>query len=128
VKIRLAAARALVGISLLTGLSGCIFTSPDTPVALLRVSKGEQTIAPNATAPVPLTVSVRDQNGDPAEGVTITWTIRSGSGTLSATETSTNDDGETSITFTAGSTVGTTVVNAIEPVLGAAVGFTFIVQ
>lgn len=127
-KIRLAAVRALVGISLITGLSGCIFTSPDTPVALLRVSKGEQTIAPNAAAPVPLTVSVVDQNGDPAEGVTINWSIRSGSGTLSATETSTDDDGQTSITFTAGSTTGTTVVNAIQPALGAAVGFTFIVQ
>ncbi len=127
-RIRFSAVRALVGISLLSGLSACIFTSPETPAALTRVSAGEQTIAPNATAPVPLMVSVRDQDGDPAEGVTINWVIQSGNGTLSATQTSTDDDGQTSVTFTAGAATGTTVVRAIQPVLGAAVGFNIIVQ
>ena len=125
-RIRLSAARALVGLSLLTALSGC--TSPTIPAELRRTSAGEHTVAPNATVATPLTVTVRDQDGDPKENATIVWSIDSGSGTLSATETETNDDGQTSVTFTAGAATGTTMVVATQPALGASVSFTIRVQ
>lgn len=126
-RIRFSAARALVGVGLLAGLAGC-FTEPTVPAQLARTSKGEQTVAPNATAATPLTVVVRDQDGDPLENVNIVWSIKSGSGTLSATETETDGDGETSISYTAGASAGTTIILATQPELAASVAFTIKVQ
>jgi hypothetical protein len=127
-RIRFSAVRALVGISLLTGLSACIFTSPTIAAELRRTSKGEQVVAPNATATTPLTVTVRDQDGNPKENVAIVWSIKSGSGTLSAVQTETNGDGETSINFTAGASTGTTIVLASQQELASSVSFTIKVQ
>ena len=127
-RIRLSAVRALIGISLLSGLSGCIFTSPDVASSLLPVSGGSQTVAVNAAAPKPLTVVVQDQDQNPMENVTVEWRIRSGSGTLSSTETNTNGDGIASVTYTAGASAGKTVIFAVVPQLGAGVTFTMTVQ
>jgi hypothetical protein len=127
-RIRFSAVRVLVGVSLLTGLSACIFTSPTVPAELRRTSKGEQIVAPNGTAAIPLTVTVRDQDGDAKENVTIVWTIKSGSGSLSAEQTETNGDGVASVSFTAGASTGTTVVLASQPELAASVSFTVKVQ
>ena len=126
-RIRLTAVRALVGVSLLTGLSACIFTSPTVAPDRERTSKAEQTVAPSTTV-TPLSVTVRDQEGEPMENVTIVWSIKSGSGTLSATTTETNDDGDASISFTAPASAGTNVVVATQPALGATVAFNIKVQ
>jgi hypothetical protein len=125
-RIRFSAVRAIVGVSLLTSLSAC-FTQSTVAAALGRASAGVQTIAPNASS-TPLTVTVSDQEGDSKENVPIVWSIRSGSGALSATQTDTNDDGESSVTFTAGASQGTAIVVATQPTLGTSVSFTIIVK
>jgi hypothetical protein len=120
--------RALAGIALLGTLGGCIFTSPKVPAYLANTSGSNQTVAPNAAVPQPLTVTVRDQDGNKMDDVTVEWSIKSGGGTLSATETSTNGDGQASVSFTAGATTGNTTILAQVPALGAAVAFVVTVQ
>jgi hypothetical protein len=127
-RIRFSAVRALIGLGLATSLSACIFTSPSIPTRLSNTSGQNQTVAPNAQAPLPLTVRVTDQEGRAKDDVTIQWEIKSGSGVLSATETTTDNNGTTSVTYTAGPSTGTTVVLAKLPELGAAVSFTMTIK
>jgi hypothetical protein len=126
-RIRISAVRFLVGLSLAGSLTGCIFNDQKIPAYLEHAVTTTQIVAPNAQAAKPLTVIVRDQDEKPLEGVTVQWSIKSGSGTLSATETKTDDDGVSSINFTAGASTGTTVVLATVPVIGT-VQFNFEVK
>jgi hypothetical protein len=127
-RIRFSALRALAGIALLSSLGGCIFTSPDIPAFLKNTSGSNQEVAPNAPAPAPLTVTVRDQDGNTMENITVEWSIKSGSGTLSANQTTTNDDGQASVNYTAGASTGNTTIVAAVPVLGSAVAFVLVVK
>lgn len=117
------AIRALAGIALATSMSGCIFTSQDIPAWLNNTSGSNQTVAPNAQAAQPLVVTVRDQDKNPIENVAVVWEVKSGNGTLSTTESSTNSDGQASVMFTAGASTGDTKILAKVPVLGASVAF-----
>ena len=127
-RIRFSGVRALAGIALLSTLGGCIFTSPDIPAHLANTSGSQQTVAPNAQAAKPLMVTVRDQDGNPMENVTVEWWIKSGGGTLSASESTTNGDGQASVSYTAGASTGSAMIMAEVPVLGAAVIFSVSVQ
>lgn len=127
-RIRVSAVRALIGLSLLGGLNACDFTSPPSAEYLANTAGGVQTVAIGAQAGIPLTVTVRDTDLDPIKGVTVVWKITSGGGSLSAASTTTNDDGVTSVTFTAGPSAGTTSIAATVPGLGASVGFTMTVK
>jgi hypothetical protein len=127
-RIRLSALRALAGVALLSTLGGCIFTSPDIPAFLKNTAGSNQVVAPNAQAAAPLTVTVRDQDGNTMENVTVEWSIKSGSGTLSANQSTTNDDGQASVSYTAGASTGNTTVIAEVPELGAAVAFILVVK
>jgi len=127
-QIRFSAVRALTGIALLGTLGGCVFTAPDIAAYLANTSGGNQTVAPNASASQPLTVTVRDQDRNPLENVTVQWSIKTGNGTLSTTESSTNGDGVATNSYTAGASTGNTLVIAEVPELGAAVTFTMIVK
>jgi hypothetical protein len=127
-RIRFSAVRAMIGLGLATSLSGCLFTSPSIPTHLANTGGQIQEVAPNAQAAKPLSVQVKDQEGNPKGDVTIQWEIKSGAGTLSANETTTDKDGRTSVNYTAGSSTGTTVVLAKLPELGAAVSFTMTIK
>jgi hypothetical protein len=123
-RIRTSAARLLVAISLLGGVAACGMT--DFPSYIAGIENSQQTIAPGAQS-APLTVQVKDQDGEPLSGVVVNYEIKSGAGSLSAPSATTNDDGKASVTFTAGTTTGTTVINATVAALGA-VGFNVIVK
>ena len=86
---------------------------PFVPVVttITMTSGTPQTVARNA-ASQPLTVTVRDQNGDPLSGRTVNWAVASGGGTLAATSSVTNAQGVATMTYTAGATVGTATVTA----------------
>jgi hypothetical protein len=127
-QIRFSAVRALAGIVLLGSLGGCVFTSPDIAAYLANTSGSLQTVAPNAAAANPLIVTVRDQDRNPLENVTVEWFIKSGNGTLSAAESTTNSDGQASVTYTAGASTGSTTIMAEVPQLGAAVAFVMTVK
>ena len=86
---------------------------PFVPVVttITMTSGSPQTVARNATSQ-PLTVTVRDQNGDPIEGRTVNWTVATGGGTLASTSSVTNAQGIATMTYTAGATAGTATVTA----------------
>lgn len=124
----MSAVRLLTGLALATSLTGCIFTSPTNAAYLSSTAGKEQNVALNAPAPTPLTATVLDQNGRGKEGVDIQWKILSGSGTLSSETSVTDSDGKTSVTYTAGTTVGKALVVAMLPELGSTVSFTMTIK
>ena len=117
-RIRTSAVRLLVGLGLASTLTGCIFGDQKVAANIDNPIGGAQVVAPNAQAALPLTVEVWDHEKEPMEDVTVVWSIKSGGGTISATETKTDGDGRTSVTFTAGPATGSTVVLATVPNLG----------
>jgi hypothetical protein len=125
---RVSALRIVMGLGLIGALGACEFGPADIPAYLANNSGSQQTVAPGAQAAQPLTVIVRDQDRDPIENVEVFWAVKSGSGTLGSPSSTTSGSGIASMNFTAGSTVGTTVVSATVPALGAGVTFTMIVK
>ena len=74
----------------------------------------------------PFVVEVRDQNGSPLAGTTVTFTVTAGGGTLSATTDTTDADGRALTTLTLGRQPGPNTVQAtvdgVEPVTFTATG------
>ena len=74
----------------------------------------------------PFVVLVLDQYGDPLAGVTVTFSVTAGGGTLSAGTATTDADGRAATTLTLGAQPGTNTVEAIvdrlEPVIFTATG------
>src|SRR5438067_5894189 len=113
----LARSRRLAGAASILLLVACkhdATTSAPTPVATtITVTSGDaQTIVAGAAASTPLSVKVVDASGAPMSGVTVTWTLASGSGTLSAATSTTDANGVATVTYTAGLTAGTATVTA----------------
>ena len=78
-----------------------------TPTTLLKIS-GVITKSDNV-----LTVEVRDSNGRIFEGVPVTFTVTSGGGTLSATNTTTDENGRAQSTLTLGKESNRVTVSAV---------------
>lgn len=127
-RIRVPARRILIGLSLVSGLAACELGVTSIPTYLANTSGSQQIVAPGAQAPQPLVVTVKDQDGDAIDNVDVIWKIEQGSGTLSSTSTSTNGSGQASVNYTAGTTVGTSIISASVPSLGAAVTFNITVK
>ncbi len=101
-----------------TGLTGspvtftATATSPPVPTAIERVSGDNQngkTLEPLSS---PMVVKVSDDQGAGTAGVTVTWTIMAGDGSLSSASTQTDGQGQASVVFTPGTTTGETMVSA----------------
>jgi hypothetical protein len=100
-------------------LAACKLTT-DNPISLtLGALKGDtQTAAAGTVFPDSLSVIVLDQYGFSTEGTTIAWAITSGGGSLSATSTTTDSNGITSVTYTAGLSPGHATITATLPGVG----------
>lgn len=61
---------------------------------------------------IPLAVRVTNSTGQPLSGVTVTWEVISGGGTVSPTTSVTNNDGVAETRWTLGTTEGTQTVKA----------------
>ena len=59
----------------------------------------------------PFVVEVRDENLSALEGISVTFTVTAGAGTLSVTHTTTDENGRAESTFTLGKNLGTTTVS-----------------
>ncbi len=86
---------------------------------------GQEGVAGSALAQ-PFVVEVRDRNGSPMAGTTVTFAVTAGGGTLSATTDTTGADGRAFTTLTLGRQPGTNAVQAtvdgLEPVTFTATG------
>jgi adhesin/invasin len=84
---------------------------PPVPTALNITSGDNQTIAVS-TESAPLTVTLLDQNDEPLQGRTVTWTIVTGTGTLESATSVTDAQGVATMTFTSGIAAGAVTVSA----------------
>lgn len=81
------------------------------PFSNLALVSGDAQSVTAGTVTAPLVVRAVDANGNPVSGVDVTWAT-TGGGTLSATTTTTGDDGTTSVTLTTSATAGPYTVTA----------------
>ena len=79
---------------------------PPMPTTLSTVSDDNQTGLTGETLLNPFVVEVHDQYGDPVEGVTVTFTLLTGGGSLSAETTTTDANGQAETTLTLGNEPG----------------------
>lgn len=96
-----------------------------TPAAIAAVSGGGQRRAAGARLADPFVVKVTDDAGQGVSGVTVTWAVAAGGGTLSSASAQTNSTGQASVTLTLGDGAGTNRVTAsAEGLSGSPVAFT----
>lgn len=91
-----------------TLLSGCTTEPSVGPriVSLALVSGVGQSGLVGANLAQPLIVRAQDQGGDPVSGAVITWTVVTGEGTATPSQSVTGADGLASTTFRLGGTAG----------------------
>jgi spore coat protein CotH len=75
-------------------------------------SGDDQLVLTNSAFAEPLVLNVTTATGAPAVGVTVQFSVKSGTGTLSAPEVITNSKGDASVTVVAGATEGALHINA----------------
>jgi len=78
------------------------FATPGPAASLQIVSGNNQTAVAGSTLPNPLVVKVADQYGNPVSGVSVSFTVTAGGGSLSATMVPTGSDGKAQTTWTMG--------------------------
>jgi hypothetical protein len=81
------------------------------PDSLEKISGDGQSGEPNSTLPEPFVVRVVDQNGNPIEGIQVTFSIIAGGGSLDVVDTTTDADGLAESTLTLGPNPG---INTVE--------------
>ena len=79
--------------------------------ALLKISGNNQQGAPFAPLSNPYVVEVQDENGSAFVGVSVTFAVTAGGGTLSVTDTITDENGRAQSTLTLGPNLGTNTVS-----------------
>ncbi len=93
--------------------------------ALLKVRGDDQEGVVGTELPTPLVVKVDDQNGNAMDSATVTWTVVSGGGQLSASTSVTQPNGQAFVRWTLGPEAGEQHVrasmNQLEPVTFTAV-------
>jgi hypothetical protein len=85
---------------------------PPIPTTLEGISGDNQNGLTGEVLANPFVVEVRDQNSDLMEGVTVTFTVNAGGGSLSDTSVKTDANGLAQSTLTLGSSPGTNTVEA----------------
>ncbi len=96
-----------------TILAGCTKDLTGPRIAtLVIVSGGGQFGVIGSNLTQPLMVQALDQNGGPAAGVVVQWRVTAGGGTVTPSESTTDQAGEASTTLRLGTTTGTNTVEA----------------
>ena len=108
---------ALVAAALIATACQLSTDAPSAQTAAIN-SGDDQTGPVNTAFPDPLSIIVVDQYGFVMENIQVTWAVRNGGGTLSATDTRTNAQGISSVIYTAGPNVGISTITATIAGLG----------
>ena len=103
------------GMMLAVGLGSCSGSDggPGGSYSLEIVSGNDQSV-PVLTSSAPLVARVRDQDGQPAAGITINFAVTQGTGSISGNDVS-DADGLVSTVYTAGTEAGARKVRAQVP-------------
>ncbi|MYK16849.1 hypothetical protein F4055_01595, partial [Candidatus Poribacteria bacterium] len=97
-----------------TGLTSAFFTinTGEPPDAITIVSGNNQNGRPGARLANPLVVEVIDENDDPVSGVTVSFSVTAGGGSVSPTSATTNSSGRAQTRLTLGDDPGENTVRA----------------
>jgi hypothetical protein len=97
-----------------TSAGGCTLNTDVSvgPAGLIKSAGDGQTAAINTALPNPFSVIVVNQFGELLNNTTVTWTVVSGGGTLSAATTQTDELGVATVIYTTGATAGQAVIRA----------------
>ena len=95
---------------------------------LSKISGDNQTSVSGAALSNPFVIEVRDENGSALEGISITFTVTVGNGTLSVTRTTTDKNGAAQSTLTLGPNIGTQTVSVSAAGIEGMVTFTAMVE
>jgi hypothetical protein len=105
--------------------SGDTNVEPPVPATIQVVDGNGQTGTPGAQLGSPLRVQVTDSKGNPAAGVSVTWSVLSGGGSIAPTTSSTDNSGMASAQFTLGPSAGQQQAQAeVSGLAGSPVQFT----
>lgn len=107
----------------LTTLTGSPVTftasaDPGAPSQIALVSGNAQAATVGQALAQPVVVAVRDQYSNGVQGVTVAWAVTGGGGNLSAANTTSGTQGQTSVTWTLGTVAGTSNNTATASVSG----------
>ena len=100
------------GISKAVTFSAEATLSAPTPTSLSIISGDNQEGLTGEPLANPFVTEVRDQHGDPIEGVMVTFAVTAGDGSLSTTTATTDTNGRAESTLTLGTDPGTVTVEA----------------
>lgn len=110
--------RMLVGIASLALLGACgdkdvtnVVPPVATSLTVSQASQGQTGTAGSALA-TPITVRVHDQNGNAMAGVTVTWTVGTGSGSVESATSVSDANGDATVAWTLGTTAGAQTLTA----------------
>ena len=95
-------------------ITGRVLIGPATVVitpGLSKTSGDNQAGVSGAVLENPFVIEVRDENGSVLEGISITFALTAGDGTLSVTSTATDENGRAESTLTLGQNPGTHAVS-----------------
>ena len=95
---------------------------------LSKISGDNQTGISGAALPKPFVVEVRDENLSVLEGISVTFTVVAGDGTLSVTHTTTDQNGQAESWFTLGTRLGTNSVSVSAAGVGQPVVFNAVTE
>jgi hypothetical protein len=115
---------ALAPVFAATILAACTedSTSGPTLASLVLVSGSNQFGPIGSTLPQPLVIRVEDQAGQPVAGVTVTWQVTAGGGSVNPSQSVTDGSGQASTSWRLGSSLG---VNTVTASLGGSGGVVF---
>ena len=116
---------ALVALGACSGSDDSTAPSQNTGTLniVITANSSGQTAATGSKLPYPISVSVVNTSASPQSGVPVTWEVLGGGGTLSATNTVTDENGFSFVDWTLGDVAGTDSVRA-SIVGGSSVIFT----
>ena len=90
---------------------------------LSKISGDNQAGVPGALLANPFVIELRDENGSALEGISVTFTVTTGGGTLNTTHTTTDENGRAKSTLTLGTNLGTNTVSVSATGIGETVAF-----
>ena len=90
-------------------------TAGAAPDSLTQVSGDTQSGTPGNALANPFVVEVKDADGEPIEGISVTFSVTAGGGSLSARNVPADEDGRAETTLTLGSEPGVNSVQASVP-------------
>jgi uncharacterized protein (TIGR03437 family) len=96
----------VVGGNYATFLPGALQVTAGPPALIRIISGNNQSVNPGAIAPQPLIAEVTDLGGNPSDGASVTWSVLSGSVTLSNEYQASASNGQVSARVTGGGTGG----------------------